>query len=134
MEAQSEYAHIAYAFSHVLAPIRMLRRCLLTKFLHRSSLGSLSRVHCWLGKMQPLLGWSLLCFVKLSFTACTYFVFVRSGKGKNEILLSSLLYKEEKAPKKVFAQKVVSNALLTRFVAKYVRSGRGHSVSHRKHI
>ncbi len=39
---------------HVLArfkPICMLSRCLLTKFLHRSSVGSLLRVRCccWLG-------------------------------------------------------------------------------------
>ena len=32
-----------------LAPIFMLSRCLLTKFLHRSAVGSLLRVRCWLG-------------------------------------------------------------------------------------
>ncbi len=32
-----------------LAPICMLGRCLLAKFLHRSSVGSLLRVCCWLG-------------------------------------------------------------------------------------
>ena len=32
----------------------MLSRCLLTKFLHRSSVGSLLRVRCWLGKFTVL--------------------------------------------------------------------------------
>ena len=32
-----------------LAPIFMLSRCLLIKFLHRNSVGSLLRVRCWLG-------------------------------------------------------------------------------------
>ncbi len=32
-----------------LAPISMLSRCFVTKFLHRSSGGSLLRVRCWLG-------------------------------------------------------------------------------------
>ncbi len=49
LEAQSEYVHIAYTFWHVLAPICMPSRCLVTKFLHRSSGGSLLRVRCWLG-------------------------------------------------------------------------------------
>ncbi len=31
MEAQSEYAHVAYTFLHVWAPICMLSRCLATK-------------------------------------------------------------------------------------------------------
>ena len=49
MEALSECAHVAYTYLHVLALICMLSRCLLTKFLHRSSVGSLLRVCCWLG-------------------------------------------------------------------------------------
>ncbi len=31
MEAESEYARVAYTFWHVWAPIRMLSRCLLNK-------------------------------------------------------------------------------------------------------
>ncbi len=30
----------------------MLSRCLLTKFLHRSSVGSSSRVRCWFGQVM----------------------------------------------------------------------------------
>ena len=42
-------------FLLVLAPICKRSRCLLTKFLHRISVGSLLRVRCWLGRhwMQP---------------------------------------------------------------------------------
>ena len=50
-EAQSEYVHVAHTFFARLAPICMLSRCLLTKFLHRSSVGSLLRVRCWLGNL-----------------------------------------------------------------------------------
>ena len=49
MKAQSEYVHIACMFFAHLAPVRMLSRCLSTKFLHWSSVGSLLRVCCWLG-------------------------------------------------------------------------------------
>ena len=49
MEAQSEYVHTAHTFFARLAPICVLSRCLLTKILHRSSLGSLLGVRCWLG-------------------------------------------------------------------------------------
>ena len=52
MEAQSEYVHIASTFLHVWRPICVLTRCLSTKFLHRSSGGSLIRVHCWLGTVD----------------------------------------------------------------------------------
>ncbi len=38
-----------YTFFACLAPICMLSRCFLTKFLHRCSVGSLLRVRCWLG-------------------------------------------------------------------------------------
>ena len=40
--------HCIHIFAR-LAPICMLSRCLLTTFLHRSSVRSLSRVRCWLG-------------------------------------------------------------------------------------
>ena len=46
------YTHIAYTFFASLVPICMLSRCLLAKFLHRSSVGSLSRVRCWLGSRR----------------------------------------------------------------------------------
>ncbi len=50
MEAQLEYVctHCIHVFAR-LAPICMLSRCLLTKFLHRRSVRSLLRVRCWLG-------------------------------------------------------------------------------------
>ena len=55
MEAQSEYVHVAYTAFARFAPICMLGRCLLTKFLPRSSEGSLLVVHCRLGpKFRPL--------------------------------------------------------------------------------
>ncbi len=43
-----------------LAPICMLSQCLLTKFLNRSSVGSLLKVHCWLGTRRdtPPMTWS----------------------------------------------------------------------------
>ncbi len=50
MGAQLEYIRVAYTFLACLAPICMLGRCLSTKFLHRSSGGSLSGVRCWLGR------------------------------------------------------------------------------------
>ena len=49
VEAQSEYVRNAYMFSHVCAPLCLLSRRLVTKFLLRSSGGSLLRVRCWLG-------------------------------------------------------------------------------------
>ena len=49
MEAQSECVRGACTFLHVWAPTCMLSRCLLAKLLHRSSVGSLFRVCCWLG-------------------------------------------------------------------------------------
>ena len=56
MEAWSECVHFAHAFLARLAPICMLSRCLLTKFLHRSSVGNLSRVRCWLGSAKIVMG------------------------------------------------------------------------------
>ncbi len=49
VEAQLEYTYTRCmrVFAR-LAPICVLSRCLVTKFLHRSSLGSLLRVRCWL--------------------------------------------------------------------------------------
>ncbi len=47
-----EEAQLGTRCTHVsarLALICVLSRCLLTKFLHRSSVGSLLRVRCWLG-------------------------------------------------------------------------------------
>ncbi len=46
------YVHIAYTFLAHSAPICMHSRCLLTKFLHRSSVRSLLKVRCWLGKQH----------------------------------------------------------------------------------
>ena len=39
-------------FLRVLRRLVTLGRCLLTKFLHRSSGGGLLRVRCWLGKRE----------------------------------------------------------------------------------
>ena len=55
MEAQLEYVHIAFTFLHVWRRFGMLSQRLLTKFLHWSSVGSLLRVHCWLGKQASIL-------------------------------------------------------------------------------
>ncbi len=52
--AQSERVHVACMFLRVSAPTRVLSRCLVTRFLHRSSVGSLSRVRCWLGTLGEL--------------------------------------------------------------------------------
>ena len=44
-------------FLHVWRRFAMLSRCLVTKFRHRSSVGSLLRVRCWLGRcccLDPL--------------------------------------------------------------------------------
>ncbi len=50
-EASLEYVHVGYTFLHVLPQlVRMLSRWLLTKFPHRSSVGSSLRVRCWLGR------------------------------------------------------------------------------------
>ncbi len=48
-EAQLEYVHDASTSFARLMPICKLSRCLSTTFLHRSSVGSLLRVPCWLG-------------------------------------------------------------------------------------
>ena len=59
MGTQSEYAtHCTHLFAR-LAPICMLGRCLVRKFLHRSSVGSLLRVPCWLGTNCDWLRWYL---------------------------------------------------------------------------
>ncbi len=48
-KAQLEYnTRCIHVFAH-LAPICMLSRCLLTKLVHRSSVGSLLRVHLLVG-------------------------------------------------------------------------------------
>ncbi len=49
MEAQSEYVHVAHTFLHIWLRLVMLSRCLSTKFLRRSSGGSLLGVRCRLG-------------------------------------------------------------------------------------
>ncbi len=53
MEAQLKYTYTRRytLFTHFarLAPICMLSRCLFSKILHWSSVGSLLRVRCWLG-------------------------------------------------------------------------------------
>ena len=41
--------HRIHLFLACLAPICTLSCCLVKQFLHRSSVGSLPRVHCWLG-------------------------------------------------------------------------------------
>ena len=49
--SRNMYTLLAH-FLHVPALICMLSRCLSAKSLHRSSVGSLSRVRCWLGTVD----------------------------------------------------------------------------------
>ncbi len=58
----------------------MLSRFLLTKFLHRSSVGSLLSVHCWLGSRK--------FFFEKSFSATFFF--------KEEVFLHKLADRTEK--------------------------------------
>ncbi len=51
IEAPLERVHFGHTFLHVWHRFRMLSRCLATKFLLRSSVGSLLRVCCWLGSI-----------------------------------------------------------------------------------
>ncbi len=65
------YARCIHVFA-CLAPISMLSWCLLTKFLHWSSVGSLSTEHCWLGVSPQK---SLLTFASLSsIPSCSSFL------------------------------------------------------------
>ncbi len=48
MEAQLDSTHCIHIIARLVL-ICMLSRCLVTKFLHLSSVGSLLRVRCWLG-------------------------------------------------------------------------------------
>ncbi len=55
MGAQLEHEHIAYMFFFArFALIRMLGWCLVTVFLHRSSVRSLLRVRCWSGRANKV--------------------------------------------------------------------------------
>ena len=64
-------------FAHIWHPICMFSRCLVTKFLHRSSVGSLLRVCCRLGSLSLSLPPSTsafcsspLCWRKKKFATC----------------------------------------------------------------
>ena len=46
----SQNAYILHTRFCIFGTNSVLSRCLLTKFLYRSSVGSLLRVHCWLGR------------------------------------------------------------------------------------
>ncbi len=48
-EAPSEYVRVVYTLLLVWVPICVLCRCLVAKFLRRSSVGSLLTMRCWLG-------------------------------------------------------------------------------------
>ena len=62
-------AHCIHVFAR-LAPICMLSRCLLTKFLHWSSVGGLLRVRCWLGRQFFFWGGGeVVVFKKVESTA-----------------------------------------------------------------
>ncbi len=50
IEAQSEYVHVACTSLHIWRQFWMLSRCFAAKFLRRSSVRSLLRVRCWLGR------------------------------------------------------------------------------------
>ncbi len=76
MEAQLEYVHVAHKFLHVSAPIFMISRGFINKkFLHRSSVGSLLRVRCWLGFLSLSLHLSAADCKKISGSYCTYVVY-----------------------------------------------------------
>ena len=51
--------HCIHIFAH-LAPVCMLSRFLLAKFLHQSSVESLLKLRCWLGKRIRNLGYTFL--------------------------------------------------------------------------
>ena len=56
IEAQSEHVtRCVHVFAR-FASTCMLSLCLLTKFLHRSSVGSSLRVRCWLGTTENIRG------------------------------------------------------------------------------
>ncbi len=56
MEAQSEYAHITYVHAFTpLAPICILSRCLLAKFLHPSSVESFVKSALLVGSPSSVL-------------------------------------------------------------------------------
>ncbi len=92
MKTQLEYAHVACTFFALLAPTCMLSRCLLTKFLRRSSVGSLLSVRCWLGKKilfkkKIKCCLSLLSFSSLKFresSSCVRFWVVNGHKRRRE--------------------------------------------------
>ncbi len=63
VEAQSEHVHVApTSLGTFWRQIRLLSRWLSTKFLRRSSGGSLLRVRCWLGYSIHLFFLLYLCF------------------------------------------------------------------------
>ena len=85
--------HCMHVFARS-APICTLSRCLLTKFLHRSSVGSLLRVRCWLGaegrkgeghQLIPtssiFIIWSAASALFLSLPACRLFLDLDRAKG-----------------------------------------------------
>ncbi len=101
MEAQSEYVHIAYTFLHVWHRFVCSVGDYLTKCLHRSSVGPLLRVHCWLGLL-------LLCgspgprtnsiqnyFLSSSSSAFPY-ALVREKRGGKKVACGELGGKGEK--------------------------------------
>ena len=96
MEAQLEYVcstRCIYACFARLAPICILSLCLLTKFLHRSSVRSLSRVRCWWSLPPPCLPpcWLVGCIITttirhISKSYCTSFLARRGNGGERTSL------------------------------------------------
>ncbi len=78
--------YIACKFFARLAPSCMLSWCLLTKFLHRSSVGSTSRVRCWLGTYISAEDEKF--FLPLTFASSPHYFFFWRGI-KQEVVTSS---------------------------------------------
>ncbi len=104
MEAQLEHVHVAYTFLHRWHRFACSVAAQQQKFLHRSSVGSLLRVRCWLGRITwrsgPVLPLHLCCLHHAS--PCAFHAVLCaarwSGNGimgekyaRNNLPLSSLI-------------------------------------------
>ncbi len=79
-----------HVFRTLFAPICMLSRCLLTKFLHRSSVGSLLGVRrCWLGATATIFLFSQPFFLSSSCSSSSPHAFDPEVKPLAFLLLAS---------------------------------------------
>ncbi len=74
--------HCIHVFAR-LALTCMLSRCLPTKFLHRSSVGTLSRVRCWLGGVN----WLGRSNISTMYCACSVLADVPNMRSLSFLLL-----------------------------------------------